>query len=225
MTDGPIILCPGGPRSEQLIAAAYHEEGMAVPPVDERVTPTVLLYPRSFVQRVEAMSAQKVHDYCFIGGLYRPETYPNRSWILDFARQRFTARSYLLLTDDAPDHRPLGPYDRTSVETDVFVPKEQPRADRAFFHHHYFEVLCRSEFTLCPAGDLPWSMRFFEAIMCRSLPIVSDLEHVGRNALERAIGYRVLLPDDDHVYDAEAAEHNHRLFLRHQTLLCGRAGS
>ena len=223
MTDARIVLCPGGPRSEQLIAAAYREEGMAIPAIDERVTPIALLYPRSFVERVEAMPSEKVHDYCFIGGLYRPETRSNRSWILDFARRRFTDRSYLLLTDGAETHERLGPYDHTAEETDVFVPKEQPWGDRAFFHDHYFRTLRRSEFTLCPAGDLPWSMRFFEAVMCRSLPIVSDLEHVGRNAVERAIGYHVLLPEDDHVYDERAADENHRLFLQHQTLLTERA--
>jgi hypothetical protein len=177
------------------------------------------------VERVEAMPSEKRHDYCFIGGLYRPETFANRSWILDFARRRFTDRSYLLLTDGASGHQPLGAYDRTAVETDVFVPKQQPWGDRAHFHEHYFRVLRSSEFTLCPAGDLPWSMRFFEAIMCRSLPVVSDLEHVGRNAVERAIGYHVLLAGDDHVYDEAAAEHNHRLFVEHQTLLAQRGAS
>jgi hypothetical protein len=219
VSEAPIVLQPGGPRSEQLIRAAYREEGLACPAIDERVQPTALLYPRSFVERVDAMPGEKVHDFCFIGGLYRAETYANRAWILDFARRRFTARSYLLLTDGRGTHEPLGAYDHTNVEPDVFVPKDQPWAARDLFHEHYFRILRSSEFTLCPAGDLPWSMRFFEAIMCRSIPIVSDLEHAGRNAVERSIGYQVHFPDQEHVYDEVVAEENLRRFLRHQTLI------
>lgn len=214
-----VVLNPGGPRSELLVAQSYEEEDLACPDVDERVAPIKLLYPRSFVESVERMSGAKVHDFCFIGSLYRPETFGNRRWIVDFAAQHFTHRSYLLITDGDADHRSIGSFDRTGVETDVFVPKETPPRDRAFFHHHYFQIMRSSEFTLCPAGDLPWSMRFFEAIMCRSIPIVADSEHVGRNELERSIGYRVMLRDDEHIYDESIAEENYRLFLQNQTLI------
>jgi len=213
-----IVLRPGGRRSKLLIQQAYEEEALECPDIDERETPTVLLYPRSYVEAAAALPGEKRYDYSFVGGLYRPETFEPRAWILDFARRHFTDRSYLLVTDGA-EHESLGTYDRTNVEQDVFVPKDVPHGERAFFHQRYFEVLRGSAFALCPAGDLPWSMRFFEAVMCRSIPIVSDLEHTGRNELERGIGYRVILPDDDHVFDEEVAEHNYRLFLRHQTLM------
>ena len=214
-----VVLNPGGWRSELLIRQAYDEEGLPCPNIDERVAPTKLLYPRSFVERVNAMPGDKIHDYCFIGGLYRPETFQHRDWIVDFAKERFTERSYFLLTDGQAQHTSLGSFDRTAVDADVFVPKEVPPGERAFFHDHYFQVLRHSELTLCPAGDLPWSMRFFEAIMCRSIPIVSDHEHVGRNDLERSIGYHVHLREDAHVYDEDLAEENLRLFLRHNTLI------
>jgi hypothetical protein len=32
-------------------------------------------------------------------------------------------------------------------------------------------------------------------------------------------GYRVFFPDDEHVYDRDRAEHNHRLLIEHQTLI------
>jgi hypothetical protein len=222
---GEIVLDLGGFRSIFLIRHAFREEGLVCPDIDERVQPIALLYPRSYVDAVARLPHEKLHDYCFIGGLYRPETYENRAWIVDFARQRFTDRSYFLLTDDAPDHVSLGSFDHTNVEGDVFVPKEAAPKDRAFFHEHFFRVLCASEFTLCPAGDAPWSMRFFEAILCRSIPIVSDLAHAGRNDFERSIGYHVCLPDDAHVYDEDMAEENYRLFIRHQTLLGRSAGT
>lgn len=216
-----VVLNPGGPRSSLLIEKAYEEEGLVCPEVDENLEPIRLLYPRSFVEAVEDMSGVKSHDYCFMGVLYRPELYEHRAWIVDFAQRRFSDRSYFLVTDHEAPHVRLGAFDRTAIDPDVFVPKESPEAERARFHPHYFQLLRSSQFTLCPAGDLPWSMRFFEAVMCGSIPIVSDRHHTGRNDLERQIGYHAYLPEEEHIYDEALVEENLDLFLRHQTLIVG----
>ena len=146
-----VILVPGGPRPELLLRRAYEEEGLACPAIDERVAPTKLLFPRSFVDGVNEMPGEKSRDYCFVGSLYRSETYDNRDWILDFARQRFSDRSYFLLSESPGEHQRLGPFDHTGEDQDVFVPKNVPEGERAFFNRSYFEVLRSSEFTLCPA--------------------------------------------------------------------------
>ena len=97
---------------------------------------------------------------------------------------------------------------------------------QAFCDREYYKVLATSRFTLAPSGDVPWSMRFFEAVMAGSVPIVSDRLHTGRNQRERTFGYAYLL-----LADAEAAlaagrplpycdgwaEHNRRVFQREQT--------
>ncbi len=212
-------LRPGGHRSALLIAKAYKEEALECPEIDEHRIPIKLLYPRSWVDIVSKMPGDKINDYCFIGALYRADVYRNRKWILDFAKQKFTDRSYLLITDGAGKHARLGAFDCTNIERDIFVEKDALIHHKAFFHDLFFRKIRSSQFTLCPAGDSPWSMRFFEAIMCRSIPIVSDMKHTGRNDLERSIGYRVFLPDADHVYDEGLAEENFQTFLRHQTLI------
>lgn len=40
----------------------------------------------------------------------------------------------------------------------------------------YFKKMASSKFTLCPTDIFPWSYRFFEAIICRSIPILNDNE-------------------------------------------------
>ena len=220
--ENEIFLYPGSPRALLLMRQAYAEEAIAHPTIDERVTRTRLLFPRSYVEAIEAMPSVKDHDYSFLGTLYRPETYEWRKWILDFARERFTDRSYLLLSEEGHGelrHERLGPFDHTGDRDKVFVPKELPFTDRAQFNPAYFEVLRRSEFSLCPAGDQPWSLRFFESIMCRSIPVVSDARHTGRNKVERAIGYHYFLHDEAHLYSDDGVEENFQLFLENQTLM------
>merc|ERR1712196_307657 len=81
----------------------------------------------------------------------------------------------------------------------------------------------RSKFVLCPRGDHPWSIRFFEAIMSRAIPIIDDPEHTGRNPEERALGYHYLMREDVEKMMPELpeycecwAEENLRIFLEHQ---------
>jgi len=93
---------------------------------------------------------------------------------------------------------------------------------------HYYSILARSKFTLAPAGDQPWSQRFFEAILAGSIPILKSTKHSGHNVEEQRIGYWYLLEEE---YEARLAkdgqvphcpawaEHNLELFLKRQTLV------
>ena len=62
-------------------------------------------------------------------------------------------------------------------------------------------------------------MRFFEAILCRSIPIVEDPAHSGRNERERALGYRFYTIDEEPEYRPDWVEENHARFLEAQTLV------
>ena len=95
-----------------------------------------------------------------------------------------------------------------------------PCKRRAEFDEDYFRTLCRSRYALCPAGDAPWSMRFFEAILCKSIPVVEHPRHTGRNSLEYGLGYRYHLARDFPFRNDQGwAEQNFETFVRNQTLL------
>ena len=76
---------------------------------------------------------------------------------------------------------------------------------------------------------MPWSIRFFEAIMAGSIPIVSHVEHAGRNSDERNLGYKYLLVSEfvarrrafpgELPYCAAWADHNRKIFLEHQSYI------
>ena len=53
--------------------------------------------------------------------------------------------------------------------------------------------MCKSKYILCPAGDTSWSFRFYETLMCKSLPIVISWHHTYRTKEESNIKYKYLL--------------------------------
>lgn len=89
---------------------------------------------------------------------------------------------------------------------------------RNYFDTQYFQQLANSKFTLCPAGDNFWSMRFYEALMCKSIPIVHTPEETYRSNAESELDYRYYLSTDAHIYREDWVAHNYELFLRYHTL-------
>ena len=73
----------------------------------------------------------------------------------------------------------------------------------------YYTNMSKSKFTLCPVGDCPWSYRFFEAIMCKSIPIIGDTEN---DIL--SCGYFFYRKSDKHIYDEEKIIFNYYKFIK-----------
>ena len=90
--------------------------------------------------------------------------------------------------------------------------------------------MCQSRFTLCPAGDSPWSFRFYEVLMCKSIPVVETWHHTYRTKEEATIKYKFVLSNnwnteivndnsvyDEYVYD-EYVNENSKLFEKNHIL-------
>jgi hypothetical protein len=224
------------PRLVMLWKQSHLEAGINVDAIpDPHEEARIALYPASFVERVQQIGFNKNLDFNFRGAVYIDEiTIRNRKWVIDFAKKHFTERSFFQVTDRKARkrnwrfqrrHKRVGSFDCT-FERSGFVPKERAVKERDHFDEDYFRVMCSSHFTLCPAGDAPWSMRFYEAIMSKSIPIVESVRHTGRNPLEYGIGYLYyVLGDSDIQYRADWVEQNFLRFLHNQTLMCtGPAG-
>ena len=86
------------------------------------------------------------------------------------------------------------------------------------FDENYFSVLSQSKFCLCPAGDAPFSMRFYEALMCRAIPIVDRTEVTYRSESESNINYKYYLSgEDSYQYRADWAQQNYDIFMQYHT--------
>ena len=78
----------------------------------------------------------------------------------------------------------------------------------------YYDVISKSKFTLTPTGDCPWSYRFFEAIMCLSIPILED----NSNDIYMK-DYFCFFDKDEHIYDKDKALKNYNKFINSKHFL------
>jgi len=203
------------PKMRLWQADAYKEIGIELETFDRQRA----IFPQRFWIPIQAFDHAKKFDFCFIGA-YKvdPITAARRAWLIDFIKGRFSQRSYLQFTDEETkrNYVPMGTFDFTLSRTG-FVPKEVPVERRNVFDEHYYRVMCQSEFTLCPRGDARWSMRFYEALMCRSIPVLRSRTH-HRSVREALRGYKFYISSQELVYKPEWVEHNYHIFLRHHTL-------
>ena len=61
-------------------------------------------------------------------------------------------------------------------------------------------------------------MRFYEALMCKSIPIVNNKNETFRSKAESELNYKYYLTTEQHVYREDWVEHNHGVFLKYHTL-------
>lgn len=179
-------------------------------------------------------SCEKDIDYLFVGnmvfiGMYPHKGVKNRRWVIEFAKNNFNAKSYFCNISCKMRHmsmkqlgyvwQKLGVYDMSYEDSDLYlnVKKIKPKL-RCSYDAEYYTRMSRSKFCLCPAGDLFWSSRFVEAIMCKCIPVISRHEESYRSFAESKLDYRYYLRDEKHVYRQDWVEHNYNIFAKYHTL-------
>lgn len=187
---------------------------------DTKFDTSYIIFPKRYYEAVAKLSQKKLYDFCFIGAFkVDEETEKNRDWIIEFIKDNFSEDSYLQFTDKETkkNYTAMGDFDLT-LNKQGMVPKETKLIDRNRFDKNYFSTMCHSKFILCPAGDVFWSMRFFEALMCRCIPVVKSVDETFRSFNESKLGYKYYLTTDDIVYRDDWVEHNYNIFLKRHTL-------
>lgn len=210
-----------GYRFNMLTKRAYAEADLGLGPDGKHNN--IPLFPKWYMKNFDDISFEKTRDFNFVGIIrFGCHVHKSRLWILDFAKKHFTDKSYFRLNsnEDMEVHEKLGDFDYTfSYEGKRFVDKYMRLGmKRCAFDKEYFSIMCSSQFTLCPVGDQPYSDRFFEAIMSKSIPILEKEHHCGLNEDQRNIGYKFYLLGDDYVYRQDWVDYNYDLFLKTHTL-------
>ena len=141
-----------------------------------------LIYPRSWLTYIK----EEEKDIKFFFSGFQDPTEPNiRNWIFEYKG----------------DHSVIN-----------FSPKGR-LIPRNKFDKEFFSLMSRAEFALCPQGyPYKWTYRFFEATLCRAIPILS-LDDI----IPQYSGFKYYLHGQDpssYVYSKEMAEHNYNLALK-----------
>ncbi len=161
--------------------------------------PPFALFSKKYYREIQELNHEKKYDYCFIGSIN--SCYERRRWVIDFAKKNFTSNSIFINTDDNPAWELLGSFDYSNLKLG-FCPKlyPYPYNQSKIVQYRvvkenidYFEKMSQSKFVLCPAGDAPWSFRFYEVLMCKSIPIVESWHHTYRTKEEATIPYKYIL--------------------------------
>jgi hypothetical protein len=186
--------------------------------------PPIALFSHKYYNSICELNHDKIFDFCFIGSIN--SNYKRREWVINFAKKYFTHNSIFINTDNNPKWVSLGSFDHSN-ENLGFCPKNAPQnQSRNVQYRHikdnitYFETMCKSKYCLCPAGDGTWSFRFYEILMCKSIPVVESWHHTYRTAQESQINYKYILYqniDDDINYDNYINE-NKKIFENHHLL-------
>lgn len=188
--------------------------------------PSIALFSRKYYNEINNLDNNKTYDFCFIGSIN--SSINNRLWVIDFAKKYFTENSLFVNTDNDPNWKLLGSYDKSLLNLG-FCPKNNSDNQSKNVQYRiieenkfYFSSMRKSKFVLCPAGDSPWSFRFYETLMCGSIPIVECYKHTFRTELESRIKYYYMLKDKvlyNIPYEYYVNE-NTKTFKRYHMILC-----
>jgi len=147
-----------------------------------------------------------------------------RNWVAEFAKDNFGPNDLLKIKDRSEKHVSLGAYDH-SIE-DKYM-----QAPRGEFDAEYYHGMIQSNFTLCPGGEAAWSLRFYEAILAGSIPVIhhlhEDLWKEGwwiRNAGYKYFFSKNITNISKTMSSAdlkEIADYNYDLFIKYQTFIEG----
>lgn len=211
-------------RQKALWMVAAKEEGIKTDKVSVwgNMIPKI---PRSWVENMKTLQANKIHNYCFSGSFLSKDL-PNRRWLADFIKSHFTEGDYFKATDANKNaYTPLGLYDATLKDVQGFRPKSC--GGKCWkFETTYWQNMAQSKFTLCPGGDAPFSYRFYETFLARTIPVIHSLETDWNQKGPAQVGtidtirYEYMTTES-HEYDAEVAERNYAKFIKYQTFMEG----
>jgi len=219
---------------------AAAEEGLDPQAISKwgRVAPK---FPRSWLPKLLGLSHEKKFRYNFQGGgmsaytRYAGNYKYRRAWMTEFAKTHFDKRDFLRWTDVRPNsskreyrfpYTPLGEFDYSGRDLPGgFIVRmvESEGKDDIYFDSFYFGTMAASEFTVAPGGDGPCTLRFYEAVAARSIPLVpeKDAPLAGCTSPYANIGYKFATDKNLFPYSEQIVEDNFKLLVQYQTFTRG----
>jgi len=127
----------------------------------------VTKFPMSLAKRyLGNKHRRKQYRFIYVGPAFGPCDVTRKAWLKDFVKNNFDHRDYLQFTDCPANYTRLGAFDH-SVTSGTDLGEE-------FWDLTYYDKMADSLFALGAGGCVPYSMKFYEAAMAGSIPVVHD---------------------------------------------------
>ena len=160
----------------------------------EKVNKECSIFPVEYYKREKR---EKKYHYCYIGYSEEKSNIRNR-WIHVFIQKYFDENSYVYYID----------------KEDEYEEKIKYKSEE------YYQKIGESKFLLCGISNgVYYSKEFNEAVVCRTIPIVRDVDDTFRSYEEYQIDMRFCLCSQlNYEYKDEWVEYNYSQFLRYHTI-------
>ncbi len=86
--------------------------------------------------------------------------------------------------------------------------------DKYVIDMQYYELMCKSNFVLCPIDIYPWSYRLIEAVLCRCIPILNDGDN---DILLKKLDLKYYKSSEHHVWREDWIDENLKKVLKTHT--------
>jgi hypothetical protein len=186
--------------------------------------PPYAIFSKKYYNELCELNHNKIYDFCFIGSI--EINYEQRKWVIDFAKKYFTDNSIFINTCSNSNWVSLGSFDHSNKNLG-YCPILKPNNQSKNVQYRvvkenidYFEKMCQSKYCLCPAGDSSWSFRFYEVLMCKSIPIVKSWHHTYRTREESKINYKYILYEnfENDINHNDYVSENTKIFEKYHLL-------
>jgi len=229
--------------------ATISEFGKAVPKFSASVVALLSRFSKREKRRTYNFQGRLIGSANFNHGM---DEFERRKWVIDFATSNFSSHDFFFATDASaiPGYKTLGEFDRSLQHArglDVFGPNRL--TDLAsmiqvsvsdieglsnLYDIDYYAEMSATNFTLCPGGDTPWSMRAYESAVVGALCLIQSPEEdwnvttskaytdIEKRHLERLFSmYHYVRVDEPHTYRQDWADENFATFIKYQTFVQG----
>lgn len=177
-----------------------------------------LILPHAMVEYCRNLWPQdRKYKYSFIGKM----TKARKTWMNSFLSDK--VKGYMAITGRVKIDYPL--YELTSsiltsLEKILITASLRGRIfPGKSWDDEYYQLMAQSRFTICPSGDVgcPWTYRFFEAMLCGSIPIVET----SSPCYSPFKFYMASEKPERYIYDKEIVDHNFDQCIKQLTVPVG----
>lgn len=175
-----------------------------------------LIFPHKIINKlISSWYKNKIYDFAFVGIFTNSRKRIINNWLNKSFGKKFILMGGLSYFVNSKFYKKICKNNNYNIPKILILSSKKGRKfPKKSWDKNYYDILLKSKFVLCPSGDFIWSYRFFESILCGSIPIIE-------NHCEAYNGYKYYTFNNnlnELVYSDDIVHHNLDLCLKNITI-------